>query len=210
MNDSILSLLRKIQRLAQDPNAPAGERAAAADKLDALMKRHGLTPADLADSTLTECLIIPPPRTTQENDLILHIIATILNKGVFQYNAIKKRIVSVNLTPVQKADIMDCWLHSLSLLRKALEDSQAEAARLRAEAAALAEQARKEAAAIPDRLTLAFLNRYQLFPEDKTAATSPPLDPAELARLIRMMQGIQGPAWQKKAGALPDEHLRLL
>lgn len=208
--DTILSLLRKIARLAAAPSAPEAERAAAAAKLRALMTRHNLTEADLTDDQPAWRNLIPQPACAHEMNLAVQIAGVIQGTSRISYRGTIKRgkvlqLIQFEATASQWAEILDCWQHHLPQFRSNWKQQVTrEQKRLR-----------KQLAELPKTATTAFFDKFGIYPPDDPDESNGTGRPPTLEELLsamsvrKMAQDMTGEAWERKAGSLQSEKLRL-
>ena len=111
MTDSILSLLRKVKRLAD--SGVAGERHVAQQKLAALLARHHLKVEDLIASTDRQEYSFPFTRQ-DELDVLLHCYNVVRPSPgtTIQFKRSQHRkLVWFDLTPLELADLRLLWKH---------------------------------------------------------------------------------------------------
>lgn len=118
--ETILDLLRKIKRLADDPAAPQGERDAAMGKLETLLSRHHLTLEDLReDQAIWHKYSY---HTAQEKKLLIQIVGKVRNDGSSIRYKVKGKSLWFLLTAAQKVDLDDLWAWHKTNYLKELED----------------------------------------------------------------------------------------
>lgn len=184
MNDSILSLLQKLARLAADPAASDGEKATAQSKLRAIMQRHGLTDSDLsapAREFEVEC------KSAADEILAVQCACQILSSSSVRVVRIRRRIgrgvrkfLSVTMSPAAGADWQDCYQHYAPAYRK--------------ERAALLRRHRAETKAFP----VVFFGQNDIGGPTESSAPDIPLTPEEIEALLRV-GNVRVPRWRQRA-----------
>lgn len=173
--ENIKELLKKIAALASDPGAPEGEKTAARLRLETLLTKHGLTMADLATE---EREVYTFSYTHQwERKLIIQLYAMITDQPSFDSYKIpgggNGKKIGLELTPSEAVDMEILYRHWRAALNRALEDFFA-----------------------------AFVSKYGLASEQAGESASS-LDPAYLARLIAIMNGLND-IGDPRAKSLPE------
>ena len=167
--ESVLEKLRKIKALAEQGRG--GEAVAAQNKLEALLKKFGVSLAELQASEATifdfHC------SGKSEQNLLLQITAFILQSKTFRMfsksqNGRITKTIGVLLFPHQFVDIKSAFDH----YRKILKVEQV-------------------------RLLGAFIQKHGLFPPSDGSEHPDPIDQEELKRTLAMMAGLSEKSWQK-------------
>jgi hypothetical protein len=172
--DSILDLVRKVRELAD--HGVAGERDAAARKLDLLLKKHGLTLEDLTSQEQIEIMV--KANGLLEIDLFLQVCGMICRTSKITYQVSKnRRRVWFKCTLVQSRDIQAAWSHYQRLFRRDQRDQQR-------------------------ALFLAFVNKYGLANPDSDGSNAAEMSEEEYMRIRRLMANLTGEAWAKPLAQL--------
>jgi hypothetical protein len=176
-------LIRKLAALANHPNTPPAEAAAARRKLDALLAKHGITEEDISSEReiLWDIRRIP----THGKSLLLSVCAFILNRCSVPVRLHKNGPhwqASLRTTAADQIDITACFSYYLKILETDRQRIFDEAASLRREA-----RKRLDRAAILSRSTSKLpelmVGKYDLFPQivrdtvaemQQRAANNPP------------------------------------
>jgi hypothetical protein len=191
--DRIRDLLRKLQSLVDDPAASQGERDTARSKLRSLMERHQLTDADLLSDRLRPVTL----NYDHKDDLriVLQVVGEVLDAPEVKYTHMPNmRCVSLNLPAADCADLMEAWSHYRAIVSTARQAAQKRQRTLRA-----------EAAAIGKGFSLAFIQKYRIYPPN-----DPRPKPKQSAEALRrmmdayaaedVMRDVEGEKWTRKAG----------
>jgi hypothetical protein len=193
--DRIRDLLRKIQALADDPAAAVGERDAALAKLRCLLKRHGLTEADLLSETLQTVRLNYDHK--DDFPILCNIVLETLNVSNLEADFHCKSILQLGLmvTPADAVDLKEAWLHYRPIIAAA-----------RKQAAAEQQELRKRARAIGTGFASAFVDRFSIYPP-KDPTPRKRLTTAQICRIIvaqraaaGVMRDVEGDKWTRKAG----------
>lgn len=115
--DSIRKLLASIKALMNDPNAPTGERDAAAAKLEALLQKYDLCVEDL-ENEVAESFVI---QTKNELEVWLATQIGAFVTGDPDYSRWRKpgaRRVTFKARPSQTKEILDLWKFLRPILRQ--------------------------------------------------------------------------------------------
>jgi hypothetical protein len=182
--ETITILLRKIKALAER-GATEGERNAAAQRLDALMRKHNITPEQLVDEQLDWVEFLFPPGAS---DLFVQIVCDVTNqRGLkIRQRPKQKTRMEVCVSKTQRADIAAMCAHYFAIFRKE----------------------RKELAKQLKKLGLAIAFRFDIgsnVPSDPNAKPAKQMTPDEIAELLRMMRSISGKAYIRPASQLADK-----
>ena len=173
--DSIKSQLLKIKALAD--RGVAGEKAAAAAKLDALLKKHGLSIEDLSSVETQDYSF--SFKSEMELDVLIQCIAMI--KGMsgsihFRKNR-KSKTAIFELTRLEYEDVNSAFQHYRLIFRREFE---------------------KQFGAIQKRRFFsAFVNKYGIAGPGSGESKEEPMSEEEMWQLIAMMKSIKGEAWSK-------------
>lgn len=180
--ERITQLLLKVKELAE--RGVDGEREVAAEKLRALMTKHGLTPEDLASDT-REWIAFRVPKDA--DNLFVNIVCEIRGVARFnyrQYRDRKVRFVDVELTPAENIDLRAAWAHYSKIY-------DTERRRLRRELRLLA-------AAINARFGIA-----DNVPDEPRKVKSKERSDEERAALLAVLHDIRGKRFHKPRHLLP-------
>ena len=113
-----------------------------------------------------------PKPAAHEWDLFRQCFAFVTQTNTIKYRK-RGRSIWVECSNVEFLDLRACFGHYRALFNKELDD-----------------------------LLLAFAGRYKLFGPDNPNSDQKPMDPAQLAKILAMMKGITGQAWQKPLATL--------
>ena len=169
--ENIRARLAKIKALA-DSGIP-GERENAAHLLESLLKKYGLTEADLSTEETDDILLAY--ETEFEKTLCTQIVGFVTGSSKIPYAKLrkgKKKYLVIEATPVQAAEINTLWDHYLSAYRTSAHDH-----------------------------LLAFIHAHKIFPESSRVSradlTKQELE--DMLRAMKMADGItQSPAPKKR------------
>jgi hypothetical protein len=196
--ERIHDLAHKLKRLADDPAAPPAEKEAARAKLTGLLAKHGMAMEDIFSDAIVSAVI---PVIAKDRAYAVQVISMIMDIVRIQFSY-TSRIIVVECTAAQRADILEAWAHYQPMIRAAKRRGAAERRRLRERIEALRYELREVDASIRDT----FFRRYNIFPPNDTRPKRK-LTADELARMGAAeiaLNGLKGDAWQRKAGHIDE------
>lgn len=116
--DTIINLLRKIKRLADD--GMDGEREAAQAKLELLLEKHNLTLDDIGDQTVSSHVF--RYKNKMEKDLLMQCVVHISQTRQVSHAYVRnKKEVWFKTTKAQAVDIESIYGHYRKELTKEME-----------------------------------------------------------------------------------------
>ncbi len=196
-------LIRKLAALANHPNTPPAEAAAARRKLEKLLRDYDLTEEDLnSEARHLWCMEVE----AHEKDLLTWVLSFILDsfdltKWQVEIRKLRKSYdFRMRLTAADHVDVCACFEYYRKILRGDRRRIQEEAAELRREARELLKKAAVLSQGVK-KLPEVLRMKYKLFPPYVIAK-------AEEADRQRKEGGGQSQAIQKAAKISPAERRR--
>lgn len=188
--DRIRDLAQKLRRLADDPSATAAEKAAAADRLRSMLKKHGLTEADIDSEEQVDCRLYIAHHG--DHPVAIAVICQVLDTTSVMASSIPSW-VGIRCTPAQRADILEAWSHYAVPLAEARKVATAERQRMI-----------REAKRLETGLATAFIAKFRIFADSpQTGCRKLTPDQIAAARAAHSaISGIDGERWQKRAGRI--------
>jgi hypothetical protein len=114
MNESILSLLRKVKELAE--RGVDGERDAAAAKLVALMRKYKIKPVDLESQKVV--IVRFKYRTMNEKILGICLAQVTCGRRDVDCRVLPRKTILIYMTKAQKLEWQSIYSHYVAALRK--------------------------------------------------------------------------------------------
>jgi hypothetical protein len=119
-NETIRDRMEKIKRLAE--SGSPGERENASRLLDALLKKHNMTAADLTSDELVEFWI--DVQNENELSLVIQIVGFVIQQARVHYLAPKNNrdCIFLETTRIQSIEIQELCAHYLPAYRESAKD----------------------------------------------------------------------------------------
>lgn len=155
--EAIIGRLRKVLALVK--HGVGGEKDNAERQLEAMLKKHGLTMADVDDVSEERVKLEVTYKDEYEKMLVRQIIGFVINDTkpkMMRYQGARSKM-HIRVTRSQK---IECELY-IEALKPVLADYL-------------------------EMATVAFINKQHLFPDASSDAERPPLTPEERERLMRI------------------------
>lgn len=204
--ETIREKLIKLQRLIQDPAATEGERSSAQLRYTQILKRHGLTEDDVANTTRSP-FVFQWAERRWGRQLLIQCAAWLLDEEPVKCESIGNGCVSIRMTPLDAADLRACYDYyvgimegQLSVLR--VEESQS-TGEIRARLQTLQQELDKRKKVFSDErkgMLDALILRYKLRPTPKGQPSKRRLSSRDLQEFIdrlRRSRRFHQDAWER-------------